>query len=276
MVETNDNKSRGYIKLYRMIDQWEWYTEINVFKLFCHCLIKANHTNKSWRGINIQHGSFITSVGKLAEETGLSIQQVRTAIKKLNSTKEITCKSHSQYTVITVNKWSEYQPEQQTNEQLNHNQSTNNQQSINNNEECSRMDNNEKEYFFNLNPKKTIYDPIFSPEIKKFLSEFKKQTHKPTAINPEERICLMNTLNDLVEQGYEFAEIIKIICRNFNAIDFDLCSFTPSINWLLKNNAEQFYATFNGQYNRKLSKQDIYIQEAEEREAQEREMKGWN
>src|SRR3989304_4704278 len=99
----------GYIALHRKILDWEWYKNTNVVRVFFHLLIKANFEKKKWMGIEIMRGSFITSYANLSFETGLSIQQVRTAINKLKSTSEITSIATTEYTVITVVNYDEYQ-----------------------------------------------------------------------------------------------------------------------------------------------------------------------
>lgn len=99
----------GYVKLYRSIEQWEWYTDLPTFKLFTHCLIKANHKPGKWRGMTVETGSFITSYAKLAKETGLSVKQVRTALNHLKSTNEVAHETASEYSRITIVKWRDYQ-----------------------------------------------------------------------------------------------------------------------------------------------------------------------
>ena len=105
------DKEKGFIKLYRGIENWEWYNEPNVKILFIHCLLKANYIEKKWQGKVIQKGSFITSLDNLVKELRMSKQQIRTALAKLQSTNEITCKTTRQYTYITVNNWRKYQEE---------------------------------------------------------------------------------------------------------------------------------------------------------------------
>lgn len=107
---------RGYIKEYRKITEWEWYKDYKTAHLFRHCLYKANLENKTWRGQEILRGSFITSRDNLAFETGLTVQEVRTALKKLKLTNELTSVSTSQYTIITVVNWDMYQANQPTNQ----------------------------------------------------------------------------------------------------------------------------------------------------------------
>lgn len=99
----------GWIKLHRQILEWEWYEDINCFRLFTHLLLKANHKEKRYKGIVVKAGQIVTSRDLLAQETGLSSQQVRTAITKLKSTNEITSVTSSQGTIIEVVNYEKYQ-----------------------------------------------------------------------------------------------------------------------------------------------------------------------
>lgn len=130
------HKDIGFVKLHRRIFEWEWYTDNNVKSLFLHCLLKANHTRKNWHGVVIERGSFITSYEKLAYELNLSVQQIRTAIKKLKLTNEITYHSTSQYSVITINNYNQYQDDNRQNDKLitNQQQSNNKQVTTTNND----------------------------------------------------------------------------------------------------------------------------------------------
>ncbi len=61
--------------------------------------------------MEILPGGIITSVKHLSEETGLTLQQVRTAINKLKSTNEITSETTNTFTHIQVQNWARYQNE---------------------------------------------------------------------------------------------------------------------------------------------------------------------
>jgi hypothetical protein len=100
----------GWVKTYRKKIKWEWFTSPNTAHFFEYCTLRANRKGTTWRGIKILPGSFITSLQNSASETGLTIRQVRTAIKHLTSTHELTHQRHSQHSMITVNNWIEYQP----------------------------------------------------------------------------------------------------------------------------------------------------------------------
>lgn len=92
----------NYIKIYRSLLDWEWYTDINTCRLFIHMLLKANWKDGKFKGEEIKRGSFVSSIRTLSAETGLTEREVRTAIMHLKSTQEVTCKSHSKYSVFTV------------------------------------------------------------------------------------------------------------------------------------------------------------------------------
>lgn len=107
----------GFIQLHRKFLKWEWYDDANTMRLFLHCLLNANYIDKNWRGIIIPRGSFLTGRLKLAQALNLTERQIRTSLKKLKSTNEVTIKSTSQYSIITVVNWDCYQKNDQQNDQ---------------------------------------------------------------------------------------------------------------------------------------------------------------
>lgn len=99
----------GFITLHRKITEWEWYTDGNTMRLFIHLLLKANHEDKKWRGVDVKRGQLITGRKALAKELKLSEQQIRTSMNKLKSTNEITIKPTNKFTVVTLVNYSVYQ-----------------------------------------------------------------------------------------------------------------------------------------------------------------------
>lgn len=88
--------TEGYINLHRKILNWEWYDDIPVCRLFIHLILTSNWTNVTWHGIEIKSGQKLTSREHLATETGLTEQQVRTALKKLQKTRRNNHKNNQQ------------------------------------------------------------------------------------------------------------------------------------------------------------------------------------
>ena len=164
----------SYIKLFRKLTKWEWYTEPNTFKLFIHILIKANYAEKKWRGIVIERGSFVTSQQKLSVETGLSIRSIRTALRNLEQTKEIEVKTTNKNTLIKALKYDFYQgyevandtqndkqTDKQTTHQLTNERQTNDKQTTTTNN-IKNIKNNKKYIYkgnsYNSNTNRTLPD----------------------------------------------------------------------------------------------------------------------
>lgn len=99
----------GYIKIHRNILEWEWWSDIKTYRLFTYMILKANWKDGRFKGVEVPKGSFVSSLGRLSEETSLTINEVRTALKHLEKTNEITSKSHGKFTVYTVKNYSSYQ-----------------------------------------------------------------------------------------------------------------------------------------------------------------------
>ena len=121
----------GWIKLHRSLLDWEWYSDINVSRLFVHLVIKANHLEKRWQGHTIKRGQLVTSYQNLAAETGLTVQAVRTAINKLKKTGELTSKSTNKFTLLTLVKYRVYQYSDTSSNRQNNKRRTNEQQTNN-------------------------------------------------------------------------------------------------------------------------------------------------
>ena len=128
-MDDEEKRRLGFIFLFRSFKEWRWFKDIKVRSVFELCLLNANVKDKEWMGIIVPKGSFVTSLEHLSYENGTTIQETRTALKKLVSTGEISVKSTNKFTQITVNNWSKFQshPSKLTNKQ----QTTNNQLTIN-------------------------------------------------------------------------------------------------------------------------------------------------
>lgn len=101
----------GYVKIFRSILEWRWFQDPAVAHLFLYFLIKANYTDTEWHDITIRRGQLVSSRKSLTKETGLTEKVIRRGMKALIKTGEITVEPTTQYTLITIVKYSEYQGE---------------------------------------------------------------------------------------------------------------------------------------------------------------------
>lgn len=99
----------GYIKLHRKILNWKWFQSPNTVVVWLALLMLAEWDN----GCDIRAGQVEVSQQELSEITGLSRQQIRTAIAHLVSTKEVTKESTKKATkgtmLLTIENWRLYQ-----------------------------------------------------------------------------------------------------------------------------------------------------------------------
>lgn len=114
----------GWIKIHRIFEDWEWYDDSHMVHLFLHLIIKANTKTARWRGMTVKRGQLITSRAKLAAETNMSERNIRTCISRLAKTGEITVKTTSHYSIITISKYESYQSEDTQCDQQNDQQTT--------------------------------------------------------------------------------------------------------------------------------------------------------
>jgi len=103
----------GWIKLHRSLIDWEWYDDINATRLLIHLLIRVNYEPKKWKGVLIPSGTLVTSFDKLAEETGLTVKQIRVAMQKLESCGEVARERARKGQAITLVKWEKLQSEEE-------------------------------------------------------------------------------------------------------------------------------------------------------------------
>lgn len=121
----------SFIKIDRKIVKWEWWSDINTFRLFVYMLITAYWKDGNYKGTPIPRGSFPSSVSELSKETNLTENEIRTALKHLKSTGEITSKSTNKFTVFSVKNYDLYQSDNKQNCEQNTSKSTNKSQTIN-------------------------------------------------------------------------------------------------------------------------------------------------
>lgn len=125
----------GYVKIFRTFIDWEWFQKPEMVQMWLYLLLKANYQDAKLQGKTIKRGQLFTNLAKIAAETGLSTQTIRTCLNRLKSTGEITTESTSKGTLINIENWDKYQIEiddsnTESNEQINK-PLTNDQQTAN-------------------------------------------------------------------------------------------------------------------------------------------------
>lgn len=178
----------NFIKIDRKMLEWEWYKKEHTKNVFLHCLLKAYWKDTKIEGKIIPRGSFVSSIGNIAEELSLTPMEVRTALKHLKSTNELTSKGTNRNTVFTVTNYDLYQSKEQEEQQTDNKRTTNEEykedKNIKNEEEREECKECKKE--IEDEPKKkepTVYypnDELLNSAFKEFLV-MRNKIKKPIA-----------------------------------------------------------------------------------------------
>ena len=246
----------GWIKLHRKITEWEWWDDHNTTRLFIYLITKANHKDRSWRGTIIKRGELITSIDKLAMQTGLSPQMIKTSLNKLKATNEITSKSTNKYTKLIVENYRQYQILQPTKQLSNKEQITTNNKLKN---EKNAIINISFDQFWNLYDYKvgskvklkkkweglsdSDRDHIMKhiPQYIKTTPDKKFRKHPATYLNNhgwEDEIVIeenVGTLNqEIIKRNSNMKKESNILLESIRQADKDAVDFVPDLNAMRK------------------------------------------
>lgn len=232
----------GWVKLYRKTQKSDMYKNLNSVQrdVMINCLMLANHKSNKWEWngeiFEADPGQFITSLSSLKDVCAkdVSIQNIRTALKKLEKWDFLTNKSTKSGRLITVVNWGRYQSDKcKTNKASNKQvtksqQSTNKELTTNKNVKNDKNDKNDKE-LSNIVPKNEI-DKTYNSLSDYWQSLFKdyidiyRQKNKTKKITDNKHLRLLKELKAIFEsksfkfdgQNYDLSE--KIFEKGIEAI----------------------------------------------------------
>ena len=185
----------GFVKLHRKMIEWGWYSDCVVKDVFIHILMVATFKPTKYLGYDLKPGQAVIGRKKLAEELGFTEQQVRTALKKLESTGEISLFSTNRFTIATVENWEFYQGDCDTEQPTDNQQITNKQPHLKNVKNVK-------------NVKEIIYSDV--PELNEAIIAFidyRKTIKKP--MSDRAITLLLGKLNKMSNSVQEQIEILN-------------------------------------------------------------------
>lgn len=126
--------SNGWVCVHRQLLDNPIFKNDKLFRVFMYCLLKASHSkHEQLVGdsiVSVNSGQFVAGRKAISSSTGLTEQNVRTALSKLEKLSILTIKATNKYSIISITNWSKYQ---QTNQQVTSKQPATNQQVTTNN-----------------------------------------------------------------------------------------------------------------------------------------------
>lgn len=104
---------RGFVKVWRKIEDEPWYKKPFTCLLAQHLLRKACHKDCDivWNKeiVHVKRGQIITGRQKLIEETGLTDRSSRTALQNLKKSGFLSSKTSNRYSILTICNYDKYQ-----------------------------------------------------------------------------------------------------------------------------------------------------------------------
>ena len=191
-----------FIKLNRSILNWRWYKNANTMRVFVHLLLKANIKDHDFEDITVHRGQLVTSIRHLSTELQISERSIRTALNHLKTTQEVTIKTTAKYSIITIEKYDEYQNtthKESINRHSNGTQSTSNRQQSKN----DKKEKNEKNIYI-VEKDSTVCNSLII-EIVEYLNSKLGTSYKPSTQAAKKHI------NARLEEGFSVDDFKKVI-----------------------------------------------------------------
>lgn len=100
----------SWLRIPRSFTGWQWYEDSNMVHLYLHLLLNASLLDTTRCGVAIKRGENLTSLRKIEENTGLSIQNIRTGFSRLVKSREIKFKKVKNLRLVILVDFNKYQP----------------------------------------------------------------------------------------------------------------------------------------------------------------------
>jgi hypothetical protein len=120
--------NRGYVKVWRKIEDSGLIQLPNTLALFMHLLLNATHKDRkvgtSTGVVELKRGQFISGRIALAARLEQTERQVRTSLTRLEELGIISIQTTNRFSVYTIENYSKYQDRDEANDQHNDQQTT--------------------------------------------------------------------------------------------------------------------------------------------------------
>jgi len=205
--------AEGWVRLHRVCIENNWLKNHKLWVFWTYCLLKASYRDYvpkiKFQNIPIKAGEFIFGLHRAAEDTGLSVQSIRTCIDYLKKSKNLTIKTTNKFSVVTITNWTLYQSDEDesTSNPTNKQQTSNKQVTTYNNNKNNKN---------NKNKSKSVDLPSdFDAFIRKFFNEYVKMVHPRSTTRLDSEMGAVRTLLNL---GYddisEYYRVMEFLNRD--------------------------------------------------------------
>lgn len=207
---------RGYVKIWRKLEDSGLIQLPNTLALFMHLLLNATHKDRKVGTpngvVHLKRGQFLSGRIELAARLRQSEQEIRTSLKRLENLEIISIESTNRFSIYTIENYNKYQDEQPTDNQQN---SQPNNQQITIEQPTDNQQSTTKQTHKNLNIKE-IKTPLALLVGRGIPDELAKSW---LAIRKVKRLALTEPAIDMAERegakiGMNLQQVITVCCEN--------------------------------------------------------------
>lgn len=237
--------NRGYVKVWRKIEDSGLMQLPNTLALFLHILFNASYKDRKLGTpngvIELKRGQYVSGRKELASRLKQSEQEIRTSLNRLESLEIITIKSTSKFSIYTIENYGIYQDNEDTSNQQDNHQITSNQPS-NNQQSTTNKESN------NINIKK---DNIPYSEIVDKFNEKLKRLPSIRQLTDKRKKAIKSIW--CLHKDYQNIDFYEIFFTQVNKYDFlfgeNNSGWTASFDWIFNKN--NFVKILEGNYESK-------------------------
>ena len=240
----------SWVKLHRQFLEWEWFDSAEMVKVFLYLLLAANFEDRKWHGDVVRRGQLLTSWEQLSKATKLSVQRLRTCLAKLESTGEITRKSTSQHSIITVCNYDRYQEPEEEEQQATNKQSTNEQQTSNKQSTTTKELKNidkEKDISKDISKKKEQSAPVSPEEFVEMWNEGRGNCPKVIKLSDKRKAKAKSRISEFGKTREEQEATIRSLMEKIKESDFLQYQWNCNFEWLI-DNPDNWVKVIEGNY----------------------------
>jgi hypothetical protein len=188
---------RGYVKLWRKLEDSQIFQNEKALKIWIWILIKANHQKNTVlfgrQKINLDKGQFIMGLNKASEHLCLAKSTIHFWINYLKDLGQVELKKTNKYTIITILNWDDYQD-------------TETQMELKKNSNGTQKETNKNGGYIIKNEKEIILNSGQSPQVQEILKIFYEINPTLNFGNTTQRKAADNLIKKIgVEKAVAFA-----------------------------------------------------------------------
>lgn len=102
-------EKKGYVKLYKKIEDWKYFRDPYVLQVFIFCLLHCEYKKDEAEGSKYRSGVFETSITEMANILGKGRPKIYECLKILKNDGAIEYETKGKITTIRVLKYDLYQ-----------------------------------------------------------------------------------------------------------------------------------------------------------------------